>query len=77
MLPEISVLYEPTRTTPFSIFVTNLCSDTTINSAMFKKENFGTGKKIPASLKRQFSVVFVVVVDVAAFIIVCIFVKVL
>lgn len=79
MLPEIARLYGPTRTTAFNIFVSNFRSDTTINSAVFTREKFGTGKQISASHKGQFFVFFVVVVDAAVLTVtvVCIFVKVL
>jgi hypothetical protein len=84
MLSETARLYGPTRTTAFNIFVTNFRSDTTINSAIFKREKFGTGKQISASQKGQFFVFFVVFVDAdvvlaaaAALTFVRIFVKVL
>ena len=51
MLSEIARLYGPTRTTVFNISVTKFRSDTKINSAIFKRERFGTGKQISASHK--------------------------
>jgi hypothetical protein len=82
MLSEIALLYGPTRTTAFNIFnifVTKFRNDTTINSAVFKREKFGRGKQISASYKGQFFVFFVVIVDAnvaaAAVTVVCIFVK--
>ena len=79
MLSEIARPYGPTRTTSFNtrLFVTNFRGDTAINWAVFKRENFGTGKQISASHKGQFFVFFVVVVVVVVVVsVVCVFVKV-